>query len=79
MVTHAKLTLLTKQDYAVILSAAEENGFIEIGIIQGHPYVKYKIGNSAIEKLSSTLRVNNLVPHQIRTAIYQKFLKLSKI
>ena len=76
--TTIKLTLLTKQDYAVILSAATENGFIEIGIAQGHPYVKYKISNSSIEKLSSTVRINNLVPHQLRIALIIEYNYVSK-
>ena len=57
-----------KQESAVILSAESENGSIEIGISSKRPYVKYKISSGPSEKLTSTVRVNDLKIHTLRAS-----------
>ena len=57
-----------KQESAVILSAESENGSIEIGIQSKRPYVKYKISSGPSEKLTSTVRVNDLKIHTLRAS-----------
>ena len=50
----------------MLLSAESDTGSVEIGLHQGRPYVRYLIQNSAPQKLSSPVKVNDLNLHSIR-------------
>ena len=59
-----------------MVSAESESGSLEIGLTQGRPYVRYLVQNSAPQKLSSPVKVNDLNLHSIRVNRINDRIKL---
>ena len=48
------------------MTAESDDGSLEIGLHQGRAYVRYRLQNSAPQKLSSSIKINDLNLHSIR-------------
>ena len=58
--------VILAQERGVLLSAAGEDGYIEVGVAQGRPYLICKLPNTNKIVLSSTVRVDDINLHTIR-------------
>lgn len=54
------------QQRGVLLSASGDDGYLEVGVSKGLPYVVFKLPNSPEIVLHSTVRVDNTSLHTIR-------------